>query len=81
MLQNQGIPSCISARSHLLKRCTRVKLGWPLDRSTFIKRLDELRVIRNNVMHFNPEPLPANTVDRLRYILKLLRDFGGLITP
>ena len=22
MLQNQGIPSCISARSHLLKRCT-----------------------------------------------------------
>ena len=57
-----------------------VKLGWPLDRATFIKRLDELRVIRNNVMHFNPEPLPANTVDRLRYILKLLRDFGGLIT-
>jgi CBS domain-containing protein len=57
------------------------KLGWPLDRATFIKRLDELRVIRNNVMHFNPEPPPANTVDRLRYILKLLRDFGGLITP
>ncbi|MGH3278296.1 MAG: hypothetical protein ACRDNW_04070 [Trebonia sp.] len=57
------------------------KLGWPLDRATFIKRLDELRVIRNNVMHFNPEPLPANTIDRLRYILKLLRDFGGLITP
>ena len=40
-----------------------------------------LRVIRNNVMHFNPEPLPANTVDRLRYILKLLRDFGELIAP
>lgn len=56
------------------------KLGWPLDRATFIKRLDDLRVIRNNVMHFNPEPLPANTVNRLRYILKLLRDFGGLIT-
>lgn len=54
------------------------KLGWPLDRGTFIKRLDELRVIRNNVMHFNPEPLPVNTVDRLRNILKLLRDFSGL---
>ena len=53
------------------------KLDWPLDRTTFIKRLDDLRVIRNNVMHFNPEPLPANTVDRLRYILKLLRDFGS----
>lgn len=53
------------------------KLGWPLDRATFIKRLDDLRVIRNNVMHFNPEPLPENAVERLRYILKLLRDFGG----
>ena len=57
------------------------KLGWPLDRSTFVKRLDELRLIRNNVMHFNPVPLPPNTVERLRYILKLLRDFGTLVTP
>ncbi len=57
------------------------KLGWPLDRATFIKRLDELRVVRNNVMHFNPEPVPADAVEKLRYILKLLRDFGGLIAP
>lgn len=53
------------------------KLSWSLDLATFIKRLDDLRMIRNNVMHFNPEPLPANTVDRLRYMLKPLRDFGG----
>jgi CBS domain-containing protein len=57
------------------------KLGWPLDRATFTKRLDELRVIRSNVMHFNPEPVPADTIEKLRYILKLLRDFGGLIAP
>ncbi len=56
------------------------KLGWPLDRATFIKRLDQLRVVRNNVMHFNPEPVPADAVEKLRYILKLLRDYGGLIT-
>lgn len=55
------------------------KLGWPLDRAMFIKRLDELRVVRNNVMHFNPEPVPADAVEKLRYIIKLLRDFGGLI--
>ena len=55
------------------------KLGWPLDRTTFIKRLDELRVVRNNVMHFNPEPVSVDAVEKLRYILKLLRDFGGLI--
>jgi CBS domain-containing protein len=54
------------------------KLGWPLDRATFVKRLDELRMIRNNVMHFNPEPVPTDAVNKLRSILKLLRDFGGL---
>jgi hypothetical protein len=55
----------------------RAQLGWPLDRATFIRRLDELRVARNNVMHFNPEPLPSNTVEKLRNMLSLLRDFGG----
>lgn len=54
------------------------KLGWPLDRVTFIKRLDELRIIRNNVMHFNPEPVPPSAVNKLRSILRLLRDYGGL---
>jgi CBS domain-containing protein len=55
------------------------QLGWPLDRATFIKRLDELRIVRNNVTHFNPEPVPADAVEKLRYILKLLRDYGGLV--
>ena len=49
------------------------KLGWPLDRTTFIKRLDELRVVRNNVMHFNPEPVSVGAVEKLRYILKWVR--------
>jgi CBS domain-containing protein len=53
------------------------KLGWPLDRATFIKRLDDLRLIRNNVMHFNPEPRDPQAVQKLRFMLKLLRDFGG----
>jgi hypothetical protein len=57
------------------------KLGWPLDQTTIIKRLDELRVVRNNVMHFNPEPVSVGAVEKLRYILKLLRDFGGPIAP
>lgn len=56
------------------------KLGWPLDRSIFIKRLDELRIVRNNVTHFNPDPVPAGTVEKLRSILKLLRDYAGLAT-
>lgn len=32
-------------------------------------------------MHFNPEPVPSNTVERLRNILKLLRDFGTPAAP
>ena len=57
-----------------------IKLGWPLDRATFIKRIDELRVVRNNVTHFNPEPVPEDAVEKLRFILKLLRDYGGFIS-
>ncbi|WP_329110084.1 hypothetical protein OG792_14490 [Micromonospora sp. NBC_01699] len=51
------------------------KLCWPLDRVTFIKRLQEIRKIRNDVMHFNPDPLPPDTVEKLGNILRLLRRY------
>ncbi len=51
------------------------KLGWPLDRTAFIKRLDEIREIRNDVMHFNPDPLPEDAVNKVRHMLKLLRGY------
>ncbi|MFC7535013.1 hypothetical protein [Actinoplanes sp. GCM10030250] len=53
-------------------------LGWPLDRSTFIERLDEIRNIRNDVMHFKPDPPPVGTIDRLRKLNSLLRQYGEL---
>ena len=49
------------------------KLGWPLDRATFIKRLDELRLIRNNVMHFSPEPRDPQAIEKLRCMLAAAR--------
>lgn len=52
------------------------KLGWRLNRAAFIKRLDELRLVRNNVTHFNPDPVPEDAVDKLRNILRLLRHYG-----
>jgi CBS domain-containing protein len=52
------------------------RLGWPLDRSTFIDRLDEIRQIRNDVMHFNPDPLPAGSIDKLRKLNLLLRQYS-----
>jgi hypothetical protein len=28
-------------------------------------------------MHFNPEPRDPDAIQKVRYMLKLLRDFGG----
>ncbi|WP_433051647.1 hypothetical protein [Dactylosporangium sp. CS-033363] len=53
-------------------------LGWPLDRATFIERLDEIRQIRNDVMHFNPDPPPAGTIEKLRKLNSLLRLYGEI---
>ncbi|MCQ4083987.1 CBS domain-containing protein [Streptomyces sp. RB6PN25] len=54
------------------------QLGWPLDRKVFIGRLEEIRRIRNNVMHFNSsDPLPRADVDKIRNLNKLLREYGG----
>lgn len=41
----------------------------------FVKRLDELRGVRNDVMQFNPDPVPADSVEKLRNILGMLRQY------
>jgi CBS domain-containing protein len=51
------------------------KLGWPLDRLTFISRLEEIRLIRNKVMHFHPDPGPEDAVDKLRRFNSLLHRY------
>lgn len=53
------------------------RLNWPLDRKTFIGRLVEIRRIRNSVMHFNPDPLPEDTVLKLRNMNTTLRRLAG----
>jgi CBS domain-containing protein len=45
------------------------KIGLKLDRIEFVKRLDEVREIRNEIMHFEPEGM-------LEEDLKTLRDFS-----
>lgn len=49
-------------------------LGWPLDRKIFTDRLDEIREIRNDLMHFNPDPLPDHAVQKIRYAINLVRE-------
>ncbi len=53
------------------------RLNWQLDRKAFIGRLDEIRRIRNKVMHFNPDPLPEDTVLMLRNMNTTLRRLAG----
>ncbi len=48
------------------------KLGVRVDRSTFCRYLDDVRKIRNDVMHFDPDGIPPED-------LKRLRDFAAFI--
>jgi CBS domain-containing protein len=52
------------------------ELGWPLHRKTFSARLDEIAKIRNNIMHFNNDPLPGDVVSMLQNFIDLLQDYG-----
>lgn len=52
------------------------QLGWPLDRELFITRLDEIRRIRNTVMHFNPDPIRPSDVEKLHHFVKLIRKYN-----
>ncbi|WP_433209713.1 hypothetical protein ACQP00_45740 [Dactylosporangium sp. CS-047395] len=49
------------------------QLGWPVDQAQFIERLNQIRQVRNNVMHFNPDPPKPSDVDKLRIFLRLIR--------
>lgn len=49
------------------------RLGWALDRRTFVDALTEVKSIRNDVMHFSPDPLDDSQVASLRLFLKWVR--------
>ncbi|MFC0097492.1 CBS domain-containing protein [Micromonospora marina] len=49
------------------------RLNWHLDRKVFIDALDEVREIRNDIMHFSPDPLDEESVAKLRRFAQWLR--------
>ncbi len=55
------------------------RLELTIDRSLFVKRLDEVRKIRNDVMHFDPDGISEKKLDMLRqtaqffYMLQTVR--------
>ncbi len=42
------------------------KLGLSIDQKTFVKQLDEVREVRNDVMHFDPDGIDENAQQSLR---------------
>ena len=48
------------------------KLGIPIDRKTFIAELERVRLIRNDVMHFDPDPVAPEDLAVLRKFAKFL---------
>jgi hypothetical protein len=49
------------------------QLSWGLDRQVFIEALDRVRLARNEIMHFSPDPLEPGEIDHLQKFLKWLR--------
>jgi predicted transcriptional regulator len=49
------------------------RLGWALDRVVFIGELQEIRLIRNEIMHFSPDPLDEEQIRKIELFLRSLR--------
>jgi len=59
---------------HLLEtreNWSRLKLG--IDRTVFITKLNEIREIRNDVMHFDPDGITESELDSLRKFVGFLQ--------
>jgi len=54
------------------------KLRIAIDRTIFIRDLDAVREIRNDVMHFDPDPLPDSDLRTLRKFAKFLQTLQSL---
>ncbi|MGW1059080.1 restriction system modified-DNA reader domain-containing protein [Micromonospora rubida] len=52
------------------------ELGWRLERKRLVRRLDEIREVRNRVMHFNKDAVRAGDVDMLQNFLKTIRRYN-----
>ncbi len=54
------------------------RLAIALDRTTFVKFLERLRTIRNNVMHFDPDGIAAVDLEALRDGVRFLRTLQAI---
>lgn len=57
-----------------------IKLKLHLDRSTFCSELSEINAVRNDVMHFDPDPITPQDLSKLKNaakMLNMLRNMGA----
>ncbi len=54
------------------------KLGLYLDRAAFCSELAKINTIRNDVMHFDPDPLSEHDLSQLRNVAKMFDLLRGL---
>ena len=49
------------------------RLSLRLDRAQFIKWLEQVRDVRNDVMHFDPDPVSAERLQLLREVVRMMQ--------
>lgn len=49
------------------------RLEWPLDHGLFLERLEQVRRVRNDLMHFTPDPLQQEQLAVLEGLVRMLR--------
>lgn len=54
------------------------KLGIPIERGSFVQRLDEVRSIRNDVMHFDADGISEDELTTLRTFVKFLQSVQSI---
>lgn len=54
------------------------KLGVRIDRGTFCKQLDQVRIVRNDVMHFDPDGIPDSDKTLLSDFARFLHKLHSL---
>jgi hypothetical protein len=55
-----------------------MKLGITIDRETFVNKLEEIRRIRNDVMHFDPDGIPEEDIGKLRDFVRLMQSLANV---
>lgn len=54
------------------------RTGLQIDRASFVKELDRVREVRNDVMHFDPDPISDEDHDALRAFVRFLHQVDRL---